>query len=149
MRVYRLAKTQFVRDLQGTGGLYGSGRWHRRGTPILYTSENASLPMLEFLANYTILPDDLSLLTLDIPEGTGMEQVLPDQLPANWRNADYPPELANQAMEWIRQGESLLLKVPSVHSPVDCNILINPSHPDARLMTIVKVERYAFDQRIR
>ena len=58
MRVYRLAKTPFIRDLRGTGGLYGSGRWHRRGTPILYTSENASLPMLEFLANYTILPND-------------------------------------------------------------------------------------------
>ena len=78
-----------------------------------------------------------------------MERVLPDQLPANWRNADYPPKLANRAMEWIRQEKILLLKVPSVHSPVDCNILINPSHPDARLMTIVKVELYAFDQRIR
>jgi RES domain-containing protein len=149
MLVYRLAKTQYIRDLQGTGGLYGSGRWHRQGTPILYTSENASLPMLEFLANYTILPDNLSLLTLQIPDGLAMDQVEVSTLPLNWRNAEYPPELADRATEWILEAKYLMLRVPSVHSPVDCNILINPQHPDARLMSILKVEPYIFDSRIR
>jgi len=43
MLAYRVGGHRHIRDLQGTGGLYVAGRWHRRGIRVLYTSSSISL----------------------------------------------------------------------------------------------------------
>lgn len=47
MRVYRIAKTKYIRDLSGTGARIYGGRWNKKGLGILYTSENRALATVE------------------------------------------------------------------------------------------------------
>ena len=43
MQVYRISRTEFIRDLDGTGAKIYGGRWNRVGIPVLYTSQAKSL----------------------------------------------------------------------------------------------------------
>jgi RES domain-containing protein len=48
MLLWRIAREPHVdTTLEGVGGLLVSGRWHRRGHPILYASSTAALAALE------------------------------------------------------------------------------------------------------
>ncbi len=71
MLLWRIAREPHVdTSLEGVGGLMVSGRWHRRGHPILYASSTAALVALEVLVHMDPLqaPDDLRLLGLDLPD---------------------------------------------------------------------------------
>ena len=62
MLLWRIAREIHVDSaLEGVGGLMVSGRWHRRGKPILYTASSAALAALEVLVHVEPLqaPDDL------------------------------------------------------------------------------------------
>jgi RES domain-containing protein len=50
--------------------------------------------------------------------------------------------------EWLASGRSLALRVPSVHSRTDYNVLLSPAHPGAGRVRIVGRYRYAFDRRM-
>ncbi|MDH5301796.1 MAG: RES family NAD+ phosphorylase [Gammaproteobacteria bacterium] len=70
------------------------------------------------------------------------------QLPEDWRTS--PPishtrELGN---DWLKQKRSLLLQIPSAVSPVECNYLINPDHPDFACIEIAAAQPYSFDSRL-
>ena len=75
MKVWRLCRQPFAATaLEGIGGLHASGRWHRRGRPIVYAASSAALAALEVLVHVDPLdaPDDLRLLTIELPAaGTG------------------------------------------------------------------------------
>jgi RES domain-containing protein len=81
MIVYRIARANYIRDLSGIGSRLYGGRWNRKGTGIIYTSETRALATLEYL----------------------------------------------------------------VH---EYNILINPSYPDIKQVTILHIEEYRFDPRL-
>ncbi len=57
--------------------------------------------------------------------------------------------MAQISETWIREGEHLLMRVPSVHSPLDYNILVNPLHDGAKGMRIVEKIPYFFDERLK
>ena len=42
--------------------------------------------------------------------------------------------------EWVKEGATLLMRVPSVVVPVGWNYLLNPGHPDARKVRIRRIE---------
>ncbi|RNI24062.1 RES family NAD+ phosphorylase [Rufibacter latericius] len=149
MVVYRLAKRQYVRDLSGTGGLYGSGRWHEKGTRILYTAGSFSLAKLEVLANTKILPKNYSLLVLEIPEDIARKELSAADLPANWNSFPHPKELAAFTEEWVKENKYLVMRVPSVHSPFEFNYLINPLHPEAGRLRILEDHPHEFDARLK
>ena len=46
---------------------------------------------------------------------------------------------------WIASASSALLLVPSVLVPDECNVLVNPRHPEAAGITTVK--RWHYDPR--
>jgi RES domain-containing protein len=147
MLVFRFAKEKHIRDLTGTGGLYGSGRWHEKGTRILYTSETFSLAKMEVLANAPTLPRDYWFVVLEIPEEASYWEVKREELPANWNAFPHPKELISFTNNWIADGTSLVMKVPSVHSLYEFNYLINPLHPQASLVKIVECGPHKFDKR--
>ena len=149
MKLYRLGKHTRITDLSGQGGLYFAGRWHRKGTPILYTAEHFSLAKLEILANSELLPVDYYALTLEVPDFITYETVEAATLPPNWRDLPYPVELATVAEYWLHEKQNWLLRVPSAHSPTEYNFLLNPLHPDHQLLRVVSLEPHPFDTRLK
>jgi hypothetical protein len=49
---------------------------------------------------------------------------------------------------WLASANGLALRVPSVHSGSDFNVLLNPAHRAARQLKVVSRERYEFDTRL-
>ena len=50
--------------------------------------------------------------------------------------------------EFIEQGKFLLMKVPSAVVPGDYNLLINPSHQDMKMVRIIRISDFTFDERL-
>ncbi|TGE28597.1 RES family NAD+ phosphorylase [Hymenobacter metallicola] len=149
MRLYRLGKHPYIQDTTGQGGLYYSGRWHEKGTQILYTSEHLSLAKLEVLANSPSLPRNYFALTLEVPDETPLKQVDPDQLPPNWQQLPYPLELAQLTRAWMEEAAFWIMKVPSAHAPTEWNYLLNPLHPAHGQLRVVSLEPHPFDSRLK
>jgi RES domain-containing protein len=150
MIVYRIAKTRHISDLSGIGARLYGGRWNNKGIGIVYASENRSLATVEYLVHVpiSIIPGDLSIASIKIPDLIKPKDILPCNLPNNWR--DYPPpsELAEIGTKWALSNETLSLRVPSAVVENEFNILINPQHPEMKRITISKVEKFRFDTRL-
>lgn len=108
MLVYRLAKKEYIQDLSGTGGLYGSARWHETGTRILYTAQTLSLAKLEILANTKQIPHNYAILVLEIPDHLPVKELLLPDLPGNWKAFPHPKELISFTNNWIKRINSWL-----------------------------------------
>ena len=128
---------------------YG-GRWNPKGTAVVYLADHLSLAALEtyvllpraalsnpYLAYRVSFPDSI------VPEGVGMEQ-----LPDNWRINPAPPSTQAMAQEWLQEGKSLLLSVPSAIVPQERNLVVNLEHPDWASATVSEPERFYFDPRM-
>lgn len=149
MQIFRIAKTAYIRDLTGTGAKRYGGRWNPKGVSLLYASEHRSLAILEILVNASMLslPEDLSLLTLRIPDSETTHATAPADLPSNWRSSPAPFRLAEIGADWIASNKSLAMKVPSVIVPEEQNVLINPNHPDFETIRIESVSDFTLDSR--
>jgi len=149
MLVYRIGSPDYIQDISGTGGLYYPGRWHRKGTRILYTSQAASLAKLEVLANYEVIPPGLKMAAIEVPDSLPLTNLDENVLPLNWRDFDpYPPELTDLAQAWLKDLAFLGLWVPSVHSTVERNLLLNPLHPNFNQVRILQITDVTFDRRL-
>lgn len=149
MLLYRISPTFYADDLTGTGGLFRSGRWHTVGTRIIYTSEHVSLTMLETLANWTRLPEDVSIVTLEIPDSASVYTVESNLLPNDWNVTPAPYTLAAFTEKWIEKRQDWLMRVPSIHSPTEFNYLLNPLHPEHKTLRVVSIESIIFDPRLK
>jgi RES domain-containing protein len=150
MRVYRIARTSFVRDLTGAGARTYGGRWNHKGTPLIYTSGTRSLAGLEYLVHLpmTLEPLDLSIATLILPDDPEMQEIPVSSLPRGWKEYPASLELADIGSDWVRTGGGLLLRVPSAVVQDEYNVLINPEHTDMNLIEIEDVRTFVFDERL-
>jgi RES domain-containing protein len=137
--LWRLCRRPFA-DLSGDGGRLVSGRWHSAGQPVVYTSQEPALAVLEVRANLDLafedLPRDYVLLRIDAG-ATAAEHL--DHLPPN------PRAFGD---EWLAARHSALLRVPSVVVPQARNVLINPLHAEAAQIGITDVTAFGFDPRL-
>lgn len=150
MQVYRLAKAKHIRDLSGAGARIAGGRWNLKGAAVLYAAESRALATVEYLVHVpiAIIPKNLRMATIDVPDAAPETTVAIGDLPANWNQYPPPPELARIGADWILKNSHLLLYVPSAVVPGEHNVLINPFHPDMKHVKIVNVEVYKFDKRL-
>ena len=150
MNVYRIAKTRYIKDLSGTGARIHGGRWNHKGTSMVYASENRALATVEYLVHVplSMVPADLSLATLQIPDKITPTEISISNLPSNWEEYPAPFGLAELGTNWAIKNESLLLRVPSVVVEHEFNILINPLHPDMKQVSILEIENYTLDNRL-
>jgi RES domain-containing protein len=142
MRLWRISN---FADLSGDGGLLIEGRWHFRGTPIVYCTDHPSTALLEILVHATryTVPDYYQLLEIEVPDN--IEPFAPD-VPQDWeRDIDQTRRIGAR---FIADGISSLMDVPSVIMPKARNFLLNPAHTDARRIRIVETYRYPFDSRL-
>ena len=110
----------------------------------------ALLAVLEYLVNLAIsdLPDDLVSIQLQIPDNLPCAEIAIDGLPESWRTFPAIEELKDIDTDWVREGKSAILAIPSVVIPNERNYLINPAHPQIKQVEIVSVEPFALDVRL-
>lgn len=148
MILYRLVRSVYADDLSGSGARLYGGRWNSEGKPMVYLASSRSLAVLEALAHLTPtnMPDDFCMITLETPDS--IDELNPDILPKNWNG--YPEQniLKEVGNRFLRQNNSLLLKVPSALVNEEFNYLMNPLHKQASAVKIITKKPFSFDERL-
>jgi len=141
MRLWRLYRRAHGPGLDGAGGRYAEGRWHRLGTPVVYFGAGAAIVVLERLAhlNADALPDDLILARF---EGELSVEALDRR---DLGSLDKTRELGQQ---WIERKSSCVLQVPSVIVPEESNLVLNPGHAQAATLRLIEERPFVFDDRL-
>lgn len=150
MFVYRIAKKEHS-ALDGMGGLFGPGRWHKKGNLVIYTSEHASLAAWEkivHVASFENLSNNLLLVKIEIPDGIEIPTVPQKILVTGWDCFPFAIETVNYGTSFLQGKEFLALKVPSVIIPDEFNIILNPLHPDIQFCKIISTIPFVFDKRV-
>ena len=149
MEVYRIAKSEFINDLKGTGGRLFGGRWNPKGCSMLYTASNRSLAALEYFVHMELntVPEDLSIIALEIPNESiiAYGKLKFKRIIAKKNSSEY---LKLEGLEWINKASSLALEVPSILIPEESNILVNPGHIDFSKLRVMGSRKFIFDDRI-
>src|SRR5437773_11718210 len=151
MVVWRVTRRAHAEQpLTGEGARRFGGRWNHVGTSLVYTSGTLSLAVLEYLVNLPIrdLPDDLVSIQVQVPDDLARTELAIDDLPENWRTFPASEELKNIGSDWVREGTTPILSVPSVVIPNELNYLVNPAHKEARRVEVVSVDHFALDVRL-
>ena len=151
MRVWRICRKPYVDTaLDGSGGMYTSGRWHSKGNSIVYTASSAALAALEVLVHVDPLtaPADLRLLAIELPDDLSIEVLEPITLPEGWHSVPAPAALQTIGSSWLTSGRTAALNVPSAVITVERNFLLNPRHPEVQRVRILSDEAFSFDTRL-
>ncbi|NER12784.1 RES domain-containing protein [Leptobacterium flavescens] len=151
MIVYRIDRNKRKNDLlSGIGAEKVGGRWNKIGTRAVYTSENVSLCYLEIVMHLDIsedLPDDRILVHIEIPDEIEISEE--KKLPKNWNSFPYNSGTQEIFTKFCNERKGAVLKVPSAIVGSEYNFVINPLHPDAAKIKIVKIEKFSFDKRLK
>jgi RES domain-containing protein len=112
-----------------------------------YASTSRPLAVLETLVHSTrgYYPIDAVLVSVDIPDE--MVADVP-ALPKDWNQLPYSVGSRLIGDDWVEQGSSLAMLVPSAVLPAERNILINPAHVLFARIRIGEPETHAFDRRL-
>lgn len=148
MIVYRLATALYKDDLSGTGAKIFGGRWNSVGIPILYSTENISLAVLEILvrADKHTIPDTYHLIKINIPQTASVITISKDKLKKNWKDdIGYSQWMGD---EFVKANEGLVLKVPSAIVDEENNYLLNSNHKDFQKVKILQAAAFRFDKRL-
>ena len=150
MRLFRIARGGHIHDLSGEGARLYGGRWNKKGTPLLYTSTSRSLATVEFLVHLplNLLPGDLFIAELDLPDDIDVGKIAGSELPVGWDAFPASPRLAEIAGERFARDGCLALRVPSTVVAREWNVILNPRHQQYQRLAIVAVEPYQLDQRL-
>jgi RES domain-containing protein len=72
----------------------------------------------------------------------------PDTLPANWNASPAPAAVRRLGDEWLANGTTPALSVPSAVINAERNYVLNPQHPDFASITIQRPRAFVFDIRL-
>ncbi len=129
------------------GALLYPGRWNTAASPIIYTSEHYSTAMLEKLVHANaVMPSNQHYIRITIPNGVSYE-IFPAAKFPGW-DGKREDICKGFGEAWFEESRSALLLVPSIPARVDRNILINPSHPDAKAISFDLPEPIWWDDRL-
>jgi RES domain-containing protein len=139
MIVFRMHDPRFA-VFDSFGSAIFGGRWHSRGTRVVYTAEHASLAVLETLihAGGEEIPPRL-ITRIHIPDELPVETAPGMEMPASQRFGDL----------WVREARSAVLRVASVAvNRMESNFVLNPFHPDFSRIHHDPPQEYHFDPRL-
>ena len=147
MNVYRISKCEYISDLQGTGAARYPGRWHSKGTYILYTAVTPSLALLESVVHISsIAITSFCMTCLSVPEDK-VKTIMVHELPGNWFITPPPDILKHIGDSFIKENKFLALKIPSAIMPEENNYLLNPGHHDFKKVSVVYTRNVPIDER--
>ena len=134
-RVYRIVSPQYP-PFDGTGTHRWGSRWISPGQYVVHIAESYALAVLEYLVHWqtSAVPKGLVCVAADIPDDVEQEELDREDQPKADAN-DYAAfrEIGD---EWYQRGETAVLWVPSIVSPVEANVLVNQTHADFARLTV-------------
>ena len=137
-------------DLLGVGGLCASARWHTAGQPVVYLAESPSSALLEVFVQLETdedhRPNRYQLLKIEAGDGLPFETVDLASLSPDWMDNEFESQSRGDA--WLAGKRTPLLRVPSAIMPETWNWVLNPRHPDARKLRILRSKRHSYDTRL-
>lgn len=144
MHLWRISR---FGELTGVGGTLYSGRWHTAGRPVIYLADSIGGAMLETLVHLQVQQDEVpsgyQSLLVHVPEGLRIDVLAPHE---GWEDSPQTTQQLGDA--WLKETSAALARVPSALLPQLTNYLLNPLHPDKRLITVAKTEAVRFDPRL-
>jgi len=154
-RVWRIAKhteRYHATDLTGGGARLTGGRWNSKGKALVYASASIALATLETLAHLgdSIAIRNAFLVRINVPAAvwSGHEIAEAHGLDPTWLAEPPGSTSIRLGDEWLASARSALLLVPSVIVPEEYNVLINPAHPEAVLISAVVSRQFIYDPRL-
>src|SRR6266542_2691617 len=103
------------------------------GTAVIYTGRTVGIAALEkFVHLAGVVPPDLVLVRVVLPDGTSSETPAAADLPPGWYAPRPGPGSMQYGTQWVQENRSLALYVPSAIVPEETNGVLNPSHPEFR-----------------
>jgi RES domain-containing protein len=139
-------------DLTGAGAKKTGGRWNRPGLSVLYCASTRALAALETVVHLAAeaLPLNRYLVQIEIPKKifAARETLTATASPVGWDALPAGVISLNFGDEWLKSKRSAVIAVPSIVVPEESNILINPEHTDAAVITATVVRKWIYDTRI-
>lgn len=147
-RAYRIVSPRYP-PFDGSGMHRWGSRWISPGQYVVHTAESYALAVLENLVHWQIsaVPKSLVCIAADIPDEIEQEELDRKKLPKAAPN-DYAA-FREVGDEWYQRGETAVLWVPSIVSPVEADILVNRMHEDFARLTVHKPAPARLDPRLK
>ncbi len=147
--VWRIARRPFALDRLGRGARDGGGRWNHIGTPVLYAGGTIAIAALEMFVHLAgIVPPDLVLVRIELPDKYSAETPALAQLPRDWQLVPAAPGSMDFGTNWAKERRSLVLFVPSALVPEEKNAVLNPDHPEFPAVKMVVERTFRYDDRM-
>ncbi len=150
MQLWRITAVRHATTaFSGEGARKNAARWHKLGTPMVYTSPSLALASVEFFVNLDLQVEQPELVAVPatLPDEFIQDRVQERDLPESWRDTPSPACLAT-GMLWFESKRSVALIVPSASVMHDFNVLLNPEHPDFKHLVIGEAQPFRFDRRM-
>jgi len=146
MIVFRITTEAWSKFLQASGN---PARWNAKRRFVIYTAGSRSLACLENLVHRSgeWQGKKYKVMLIEFPDKIKMDTVETTDLKKNWEqfsNFSYCQSMANK---WLANATAVILRVPSVIIKKEYNYLINSQHRDFKLIKLVGVEDFNFDER--
>lgn len=150
MLAWRTCKAKRSRDLSGAGAALNGGRWNNIDDKALYMGLTHAITVLETLVHFNgSAAVGLKSVLFELPDDASLYWRVPiSELPDGWERVPYDSQSMNFGSKWLKSNSHLGLIVPSAIAPLECNLVINPSHPAAKSITIKGEYDFAFDPRL-
>ena len=147
--LWRIARRAYALDKLGLGAREAGGRWNRTGTAVIYAGCTVGIAALEkFVHLAGVIPADLVLVRVTLPDGTSSEAPSAAELPPGW-DALYPgPASMEFGTQWAQEKRSLILYVPSAIVPEETNGVINPAHSEFATVRMEIEREFHYDSRM-
>ena len=114
---------------------------------MVYTSGSPELAMLEILTKLNPSAFGVRMaVEIDVPSDALIQDAAPVMLGHLLRGED--DDTQTYGSSWSTRGQSLVLKVPSATLPISSNYLINPLHPQAKQLIVVRQVEVTMDPRL-
>lgn len=142
MDLWRLYRAAHGPGLDGAGGLYAAGRWHRLGRRVIYFGASPAIVVLEKLAHVdpAALPGDLLL-----GHFAGEPSVEAVTEPLDLGDA---AACRARGERFLAAARACALRVSSIVLPEETHYLVNALHREASGITLVSERSFFFDERL-
>ncbi len=147
-QAWRIADGRFD-PFSPIGASLVGGRWNSPGHGVIYANRSYAGAMLECLAHAGIgrVPRTHVTIEMSVAGGVTTERHDESSLPVGWDHADLRVARAFGDI-WIRERRTAVLVVPSVVARREGNVLLNPQHPDFRMIVASSPEPVVWDARL-